>query len=176
MAKHSEPEVFRITGARSGLTDDVRARQRRYVISMSVRTASVILCIVLWNIERPLAWAMLVVGAVLPYIAVVLANGGRENAPPPPESSYVPPASQRAIEPSRVDTGDDREAHAWPYVPEDELDPGEAPDTAAGDEGSSDGRGRTGEDTGPTQPEAGPDRPSGAEDERARERGGEPVG
>ncbi len=36
-------QVFRITGARQGLEEDVRGRQRRYVISMSIRTVSVIL-------------------------------------------------------------------------------------------------------------------------------------
>ena len=36
----------------AGLTEDVRGRQRRYVISMSIRTVSVILAVVLWNVER----------------------------------------------------------------------------------------------------------------------------
>jgi len=97
MRKRGGPEVFSITGARTGLTDDVRLRQRRYVISMSIRTVSVILTVVLWNIERPLAWAALVVGAVLPYIAVVYANAGRENAPRQPDA-YIPPVSRPAIE------------------------------------------------------------------------------
>ena len=74
MRKRDEPEVFRITGARAGLTEDVAARQRRYIISMSVRTLSVILTVVLWNVERPLAWATLVLGVLLPYVAVVFAN------------------------------------------------------------------------------------------------------
>jgi hypothetical protein len=90
MRKRVEPEVFRITGARAGLTEDVRGRQRRYVISMGIRTVSVILTVVLWNVERPLAWVTLVLGALLPYVAVVVANAGRENPPAPP-SSYVPP-------------------------------------------------------------------------------------
>jgi hypothetical protein len=47
MRKHSDTEVFRITGARQGLADDVRGRQRRYVISMSIRTLSVIAAAVL---------------------------------------------------------------------------------------------------------------------------------
>ncbi|NED92716.1 DUF3099 domain-containing protein, partial [Streptomyces sp. SID11233] len=42
MGKQSGSEVFRITGARQGLAEDVRGRQRRYVISMSVRTVSVV--------------------------------------------------------------------------------------------------------------------------------------
>ncbi|MBI0376813.1 DUF3099 domain-containing protein, partial [Streptomyces albiflaviniger] len=74
MRKHGDAEVFRITGARQGLADDVRGRQRRYVISMSVRTIAVVLAAVLWNVERHVAIVALVLGAVLPYIAVVIAN------------------------------------------------------------------------------------------------------
>ncbi|MET8676191.1 DUF3099 domain-containing protein [Streptomyces sp. NPDC004647] len=89
MRKHSGAEVFRITGARQGLNEDVRGRQRRYVISMSVRTVSFILAVVLWSVERHVAIAALVVGLVMPYIAVVIANAGRENAPSLP-STYIP--------------------------------------------------------------------------------------
>jgi hypothetical protein len=81
-------EVFRITGARQGLAADVRARQRRYVISMGIRTVSVILAATLWNVSRPVAVVALVLGGVLPYIAVVIANAGRENAPSLP-STFV---------------------------------------------------------------------------------------
>ncbi|MEE1765771.1 DUF3099 domain-containing protein [Streptomyces sp. SP18BB07] len=88
MRKKSNVEVFRITGARQGLADDVRGRQRRYIISMSVRTLAVIAAAVLWNVERHVAVVALVLGAVLPYIAVVIANAGRENAPSLP-STFV---------------------------------------------------------------------------------------
>ncbi|MER7171169.1 DUF3099 domain-containing protein [Streptomyces mesophilus] len=81
-------EVFRITGARQSLADDVRGRQRRYIISMSIRTLSVILAAVLWNVERHVAIVALAAGVLLPYIAVVIANAGRENAPSLP-SAYV---------------------------------------------------------------------------------------
>ncbi len=87
--KRSKGQVFRITGARQGLDEDVRGRQRRYVISMSVRTVAVILAVVLWNVVRPVAIVALVLGFVLPYVAVVIANAGRENAPPKP-STFVP--------------------------------------------------------------------------------------
>jgi Protein of unknown function (DUF3099) len=89
------PEVFRITGAAAGLTDDVRARQRRYVISMSVRTVCVVLAFVMWNVSRPFAWAALVAGVLLPYIAVVIANAGRENAVELPNGTISPPPRQQ---------------------------------------------------------------------------------
>ncbi len=94
MRKQSNGQVFRITGARQGLADDVRGRQRRYIISMSVRTLSVIAAALLWNVERHVAIVALVLGATLPYIAVVIANAGRENAPGLPStfvSAPLPP-------------------------------------------------------------------------------------
>ncbi|MEU5399227.1 DUF3099 domain-containing protein [Streptomyces sp. NPDC005963] len=91
MGKQADAEVFRITGARAGLADDVRARQRRYVISMSVRTVSVVLGAVLWNVERHVAIVALALGILLPYIAVVIANAGRENAPSLPSSFLSTP-------------------------------------------------------------------------------------
>ncbi|GAA3369713.1 hypothetical protein GCM10020367_13510 [Streptomyces sannanensis] len=86
MWKHSGSEVFRITGARQGLAADVRGRQRRYVISMSVRTVSFLLAVALWNIERYVAFVALALGLLLPYIAVVIANAGRERAPSLPST------------------------------------------------------------------------------------------
>ncbi|MBW1603672.1 DUF3099 domain-containing protein [Streptomyces sp. JJ66] len=88
--QHDDSEVFRITGARQGLSDDVRGRQRRYVISMLVRTLSVLLTVALWNVSRPLAVVTLVLGGVLPYVAVVIANAGRENAAQLPSTLIQP--------------------------------------------------------------------------------------
>ncbi|MFF2720767.1 DUF3099 domain-containing protein [Streptomyces sp. NPDC058011] len=97
LRKSDEVEVFRITGARQGLADDVRGRQRRYVISMSVRTVSVILAAVLWNVERHVAIVALALGVLLPYVAVVIANAGRENAPSLP-STYLTAPMRPAVE------------------------------------------------------------------------------
>ncbi|CAL9402886.1 DUF3099 domain-containing protein [Streptomyces sp. R1] len=97
-------EVFRITGARTGLQEDVRGRQRRYVISMSIRTLSVILAVCLWNVERHVAIAALILGAALPYIAVVIANAGRENAPSLP-STFVTAPTPPMIMPPRAGNG-----------------------------------------------------------------------
>ncbi|MFD5450510.1 DUF3099 domain-containing protein [Streptomyces sp. NPDC003470] len=104
MGAGQKTEVFRITGARTGLQEDVRGRQRRYIISMSVRTVSVILAACLWNVERHVAIVALVLGAVLPYIAVVIANAGRENAPSLP-STFVTVPTPPMITPPRADDG-----------------------------------------------------------------------
>ncbi|MGW1175420.1 DUF3099 domain-containing protein [Kitasatospora sp. NPDC002543] len=82
--------VFRITGARSSLTEDVRGRQRRYVVSMLVRTACVLLAVVLWDVQRVLAFVALAGAVLLPYFAVLIANAGRERAPGLPSTFDIP--------------------------------------------------------------------------------------
>ncbi len=98
MRKLRGAEVVRITGARQGLAEDVRGRQRRYVISMSVRTVAVILAAVLWNVERHVAIVALALGVLLPYVAVVIANAGRESVKPLP-GSFVPTPVRPSIGP-----------------------------------------------------------------------------
>jgi len=68
-------EVQSITTAQSSLTNDQSVRQRRYFISMMVRTICFILTVVL---PSPFRWIALVGAVTLPYIAVVVANAGRE--------------------------------------------------------------------------------------------------
>ncbi|WP_189865315.1 DUF3099 domain-containing protein [Streptomyces poonensis] len=102
MRKQSNGQVFRITGARQGLADDVRGRQRRYVISMSVRTLSVIAAALLWNVERHVSIVALVLGMILPYVAVVIANAGRENVPSLP-STFVSAPMRPMIAPTQAD-------------------------------------------------------------------------
>ncbi|MGK5731351.1 DUF3099 domain-containing protein [Streptomyces sp. URMC 124] len=98
MRKQGGTAVFRITGARQGLAEDVRGRQRRYVISMLIRTLSVVLTVVLWNVERFVAVGTLILGALLPYVAVVIANAGRENAPSLP-GTFIPAPTRPVLMP-----------------------------------------------------------------------------
>ncbi|WP_042377794.1 DUF3099 domain-containing protein [Streptacidiphilus melanogenes] len=82
--------AVRITAARPGLSEDIRHRQRRYALTMGIRTLCVILAIVLWQVDRVAAVIAIVAGGVLPYIAVVFANAGHENADEPFDSRYTP--------------------------------------------------------------------------------------
>jgi hypothetical protein len=77
MAK--EDGVYDITSAPKGLTTDQSARQRRYFLSMMLRTACFILTVIL---PSPYRWIALLGAVVLPYIAVVVANAGRETVLP----------------------------------------------------------------------------------------------
>jgi hypothetical protein len=128
MRKQSDVEVFRITGARQGLADDVRGRQRRYIISMSVRTVSVVLAATLWNVERHIAVVALVLGLLLPYVSVVIANAGRENAPSLPSTFVTAPIRPRLAAPDAGGVPDSSVSEPVPDssdVPEDlAADPG----------------------------------------------------
>lgn len=64
-----------ITTAQSGLSLDQAARQRRYFISMMIRTVCFILAVLL---PSPYRWIALAGALTLPYIAVIAANAGRE--------------------------------------------------------------------------------------------------
>jgi Flp pilus assembly protein TadB len=64
-----------ITTAQSGLSLDQSSRQRRYFISMMIRTVCFILAVVL---PSPYRWIALIGAVTLPYIAVIAANAGRE--------------------------------------------------------------------------------------------------
>ena len=70
-----EKQVFDITSAQNALTRDQAGRQKRYFISMMIRTACFILTVILPN---PWRWIALAGAVTLPYFAVVIANAGRE--------------------------------------------------------------------------------------------------
>lgn len=78
MAK-GDPEVFTITEAQRALSDEQTGRTRRYLISMGIRTACVIAAIFVPGWPR---WVFIAGAVVLPYLAVVVANAGRENDEP----------------------------------------------------------------------------------------------
>ncbi|WP_327681969.1 DUF3099 domain-containing protein [Kitasatospora sp. NBC_00458] len=92
-------EVYRITGARSSLSEDVRGRQRRYVASMLLRTVCVLLAVALWDVQRWVAFAALAGAVLLPYFAVLIANAGRERAPGLPSTFDVPPTTPLMLGP-----------------------------------------------------------------------------
>jgi hypothetical protein len=66
----------RITTASSSKQADIAARQKRYLLAMSLRSACFVGAVIAGLAGAPAyVWAVLIAGAiVLPYIAVVLAN------------------------------------------------------------------------------------------------------
>jgi hypothetical protein len=110
--KPRRDQVQLVTEARPGLSEDIAYRERRYLIMMGIRTVCFVTALLMF--VNHLGWltAIPVVGAlVIPYFAVIFANGGREptsnrafrqyepNAPaiyrPPagPGGPHVPPSA-----------------------------------------------------------------------------------
>ena len=77
--KKSKVITQSITTAQSSLSLDQSARQRRYFISMMIRTLCFILTVIL---PSPFRWIALFGAVTLPYVAVVIANAGRETITP----------------------------------------------------------------------------------------------
>ena len=103
MSTPRPPEVHSITGAAVSLSREQTGRTRRYLISMTIRTACVLLAIVVPGWPK---WVFLAGAVVLPYLAVVVANSGqgRRFAPPAPmpltARSLALPAGPPVAEPS----------------------------------------------------------------------------
>jgi len=76
-------DTYRITTARKSIPDDQAARVRGYVISMSIRIVCFLLAAVTSGWVR---WTLVACALVIPYIAVVYANGGREPTGDPPDT------------------------------------------------------------------------------------------
>lgn len=67
------PEPVLITEAAPSMIDQQAARKRRYAITMAIRSVALILAAVFYQI----VWLMVILailGTVLPWIAVVMAN------------------------------------------------------------------------------------------------------
>lgn len=82
----------RITSARVARSADIAGRQRRYVVSMMVRTACFVAAVA---VDGVLRWVFVAGALFLPYIAVVMANAGVQRDPLSPET--VTPASRAEI-------------------------------------------------------------------------------
>ena len=77
--KLKAPAVYDITAAPAALSRDQAGRQRRYFIAMMIRTVCFILTVAL---PSPYRWFALLGAVTLPYVAVVVANAGRESFAP----------------------------------------------------------------------------------------------
>jgi hypothetical protein len=98
-----------ITGARPGLTQDVRGRQRRYVMAMLVRTACFVVMVAVWDRWPVLGLCALAGGIGIPYVAVVAAQAewrqgrGPRSAPAPtPAPDHDAAAARVPLEPTLV--------------------------------------------------------------------------
>lgn len=81
-----EQQVFSITSASTSQSEEIGKRQKRYAISMGIRTLCFILACVFWNHILWLAVVFIAGALFLPYTSVILANAGvrRKGAGPSP--------------------------------------------------------------------------------------------
>jgi hypothetical protein len=72
-------DVHLVTQAQRPLSEDIAYRQRRYLIMMGIRVACFAIAVVAFMNHAGWLTAIPAVGAiVIPYFAVIFANGGRE--------------------------------------------------------------------------------------------------
>lgn len=82
-------ENYSITDAPTAHSDDLGIRYRKYVISMLIRTGCFLAFVF---VDHWIRWFFVAGAIFLPYVAVVLANAGRESRTGRPESFDVTPA------------------------------------------------------------------------------------
>jgi len=92
-----------VTEAARPRSEDIAYRERRYLIMMAFRVACFILTIVLFAAGAGWVAAIPAVGAlVIPYFAVVFANGGREPTSTRGFRAYEPNLPQRYSPPGQT--------------------------------------------------------------------------
>ena len=95
-ARPRRPEPVLITEAEPSLAEQHAARKRRYVLTMLVRGVSLVLAAVFYQ-TLWLALIFAVLGTVLPWVAVMMAN----DRPPKKKvdvNRYTPPRPDRILE------------------------------------------------------------------------------
>lgn len=68
-------QIPRITDARAPHTDEMHARMIKYTVSMSIRVVCLFL---LFFVHGWMLWVVIAGAVVLPWFAVVIANGGSD--------------------------------------------------------------------------------------------------
>lgn len=103
-------EPVRITDAKVAASEELRHRQNRYLISMLIRTACVLLAVLVPGWGR---WFFVAGAVFLPYVSVVLANTANRRKVPDPDVLRPEPIGE-------LGPGDD-------VIRDDENDRGERP-------------------------------------------------
>ena len=91
MLRHSTPRaagkpprqhdpVYGITTAEEALSADIARRQKQYLMTMTFRVVAIVVVVWVPGISWPVKIVLAVAATIIPFIAVVRANGG-----PPPE-------------------------------------------------------------------------------------------
>ena len=81
-------DSLRITDASRPRSEDIRGREKRYLISMGIRTLCFVLAVVFMG--HWVMWVFLAASLFLPYVAVVIANAGANLDPGASEYAFRP--------------------------------------------------------------------------------------
>jgi hypothetical protein len=105
----SQQSVTLVTDAQRPKSEDIAFRERRYLVMMGIRVACFLVAILLFVEHAGWFAAIPAVGAiVIPYFAVVFANGGREPSSTKGLRHYEPNLPDRysgsSVPPSRSAT------------------------------------------------------------------------
>ena len=96
MAKH---DAVRITTARSSAADEMHHRQRRYALSMGIRTVCFFAAVAVG--PGVLRWVLVGAAVFLPLVAVIMANAGDQR-----DDGFMLPAAPNANELTAKDPDD----------------------------------------------------------------------
>jgi hypothetical protein len=117
-ASRGRAPVHMVTQARRSLSDDIAYRQRRYLLMMGIRAVCFVIAVVMFI--NHLGWLVAIpaFGAIIiPYFAVVFANGGREPDNTRGFMEYEPnlPTTRERPRPASDGNGGANNGHAeWP--------------------------------------------------------------
>ena len=92
-------QVYSITSAATSHSDDIGAREKRYAISMGIRTVCFIGAIIA---DGWLRWVLIGAALLLPYTSVILANAGVRKRGSGP-SVFGPEKAIEAPRPAQLD-------------------------------------------------------------------------
>ena len=94
-AGRRDPAAVSITSASRPHSEELRGRERRYVISMGIRTGCFLLALVFRT--HWVVWVFMAAAVFLPYVAVVIANAG--SGPDPETDNHVFDPHRQALGP-----------------------------------------------------------------------------
>ena len=100
ISRSRRDQTYVVTEARTAHSADVAYRERRYLIMMGIRTVCFLTAVLMF--VNHLGWltAIPLVGAlVIPYFAVIFANGGREPTSNRGFRQYQPNLPERYVPP-----------------------------------------------------------------------------
>jgi Protein of unknown function (DUF3099) len=83
--------VYGITTAEQSHTDEITRRQKQYILTMLIRVVSIVVVVAVPGISWPIKILLCGVATVIPYIAVVRANGGPAPDSDPTNLLLAPP-------------------------------------------------------------------------------------